>query len=431
MLDLHAPQHPKDRLEVYRFFNGVAQAGEEGLRERQTRTPLVKSFLLEHVSAQSGRLVKPVPVIFRTLSCEVVTIDEAFFAIRAQVEPAPGETPVSAVVGFVEPYNERFFAYYTAEPVKTAQKRIIRWLTRSSDLDAAWFSSQLLQSLWDRDVVGRGDQRFGKLVFKHDSIFEMPAVAEDAVEEEAATLDDVAEDPSELSADEDTDHIEIERRSARFEMCDRIGRIKVSLRKLQDEYHPLHALYALRFPSRLGHGSHDLYQHGQVTNRSGSFEDHRNFVRYLFGAYGAVLDQTESVAWSSIERTSSRSGLGLRGVPLIVRFDETLSISTFQRWVSLAFQKKNRFRLWGDPDWLGPAKVHVYGADRHLWQPINLEMTASGLTAILPQGTCGNTFHRLVTNIQRYVCPKISAWIGAKPFDELIGAADLTGYPPP
>ena len=46
-------------------------------------------------------------------------------------------------------------------------------------------------------------------------------------------------------------------------------------------YAPLYALYSLRFPSRVQKGSHDLFQHGQLTNRSDSFEDHRNTARYL------------------------------------------------------------------------------------------------------------------------------------------------------
>jgi len=69
--------------------------------------------------------------------------------------------------------------------------------------------------------------------------------------------------------------------------------------------------------------------------------------------------------------------------------------------------------------------VHVYGADRHLWQPINMEFTEGGVVAILPHGTCGNTFHRLVTNIQRYVCPKIDAWLGSRPFDSFLDKVDL------
>jgi hypothetical protein len=42
------------------------------------------------------------------------------------------------------------------------------------------------------------------------------------------------------------------------------------------------------------------------------------------------------------------------------------------------------------------------------------------VVAILPRGTCGNTFHRLVANIQQFVCPKLEAWIGSKPFKEIV-----------
>ena len=107
-------------------------------------------------------------------------------------------------------------------------------------------------------------------------------------------------------------------------------------------------------------------------------------------------------------------------MPLIVRFDEALSQTTFDNWVKKAFQKRNVFKLWGEPLRLGPTKIHVYGADRHLWQPINLEMTEKQLVAILPRGTCGNTFHRLVANIQRYISPKIDAWIGSRSFESFL-----------
>jgi hypothetical protein len=415
---LLAPQKPKDRFEVYRFFNGLSAEGKEGLDRSHSRVPLVKSFLLEHVSSQNGRTAKSPQQIFQELGTELVDVDEKFFGIRSPEKENESASPVWATIGFVEQYDERFFAYYTVEKSEEARKRVTRWITRSHDLDATWFSSQLLQALWDRDVKARGDHRFVKLVFRHDSIYEMPADAEHTFDGELEEDGDDAQGASD-------DVPELERRKARFEMGDRIGRIKKSLSNLQENYYPLYALFALRFPSQLGHGSHDLFQQGQITNRSDSFEDHRNTVRYLYRAYKAVLDQTEEVAWSHREKPPRSLALqvGTRGVPLIVRFKEELSRETFQRWVSLAFQKKNRFRLWGNPIELGPTKVQVYGADRHLWQPINLELTAGGLTAILPEGTCGNTFHRLVTNIQRYVCPKIEAWLGAKPFDSLMDAA--------
>ena len=142
-----------------------------------------------------------------------------------------------------------------------------------------------------------------------------------------------------------------------------------------------------------------------------------------YRAYKSVLEATEGVAWNDVQPPSDRAfGVNFKGVPLIVRFKEELTEGTFKRWMDLAFKKRGIFRLWGDPVWMGKTKVHVYGADRHLWQPINLEFTNKGIVAILPSGTCGNTFHRLVTNIQRFVCPKIDAWLGAKPFSALTDA---------
>jgi hypothetical protein len=409
-----APESAKDRFEVYRFFNGLAVEGKEGLDAGRTRIPLVKTFLVEHVSARSGRTPKSPAEIFRDIGVNLRQIDDTFLSVHVPDETVQGAPKPLVTTGFIEQYDERFFAYYTVEHSEDARRLVRRWITHSPDLDSAWFSSQLLQSLWDRDVSHRGDNRIVKFTFKYDSIFEMPEDAVQATDEE--------EDAEVPETDREDDKIEIERRwKARSAVSDRIGRIRAALETLQRNYSPLHALFSLRFPSRRGFGSHDLFQHGQVTNRSDSFEDHRNTVRYLYRAYKSVLEATEDAAWNKVQPPSHDKpvGLNVKGVPLIVRFKEELSPSTFQRWMSLAFQKKNQFRLWGEPIQLGPTKVHVYGADRHLWQPINLELTAKGVVAILPQGTCGNTFHRLVTNIQRYVCPNIEAWLGSKSFQSL------------
>jgi len=412
-----APQNPKDRFEVYRFFNGLSEEAKEGLDKRRTRVPLVKTFLLEHVSSRGNGHPKPPESIFRALGAGVRKIDESFMSLAFDITDRDTKKQTRAVVGFLEKYDERFFAYYTCEDSVEAKRRVRKWIL-CPDLDAAWFSSPLLQALWEADVSKRGDNRFGKLVFRHESIFEMP---EDFAVPDAIPGDsDDDEEEEELEDDVETtsDQIEIERRRARFEMGDRIGKICAVLKQLQENYNPLYALYALKFPSRSGRGSHDLYQDGQVTNRTDSFEDHRNTVRYLYRIYKSILDVTENYAWHEIAPTGLKAGL--KGVPLIVRFDEELSEATFNRWMQLAFQKRNRFKLWGNPIRLGPRKIHVYGADRHLWQPINLEITSKRLVAILPRGTCGNTFHRLVTNVQHYVCPKIEAWIGDRPFVEVV-----------
>jgi hypothetical protein len=411
------PAHPsaaRDRFEVYRFFNGLSAEGQEGLRKGYTPVPLVKTFLLEHVSSRNGVTPKAPAKIFRRLGLEIRHLDETFLELKAWEKADPA--PRLRIAGYLEQYDERFFAFHTAEKAAKAKRQVQRWIGSSPDLDFTWFSGQLLQSLWDRDVSCRGDALFSKLVFRHESVFDLP---EDLSQE--TELEEEEVDQEEGLDDERDDRPERDRRRVRSEIRDRIGPIRKALRNLQGNYPPLNALYALRLPSRIRRGGHDLYQMGQVTNRSDSFEDHRNTVRYLYRTYKSLLENTENSAWLTEERIGGQRAVRFfRGVPLIINFAEELPETTFNRWVELAFKKRNLFRLWGDPVRLGPRKVHVYGADRHLWQPIHLEMTAKRVVAILPKGTCGNTFHRLVTNVQRYVCPKIDVWLGAKPFQQVI-----------
>jgi len=409
-----APPDLRDRFDVYRFFNGLSAEAKEGLDQRHTRVPLVKTFLLEHVAHRGNGHPRPPVDIFGELGAEIRLLDKCFMGLGFHVLDPESNLQTLETTGFLEQFDERFFAYYTCEKVAEAQKRVARWI-QAPDLDYAWFSSFLLQVVWNEDVSKRGNEKFGKLVFRHESIFEMP---EDFSTSEEAPEEAEHEDSEEGDASAD-DRPEIERRKARFEMGDRIGKIRLALTSLQEHYQPLHALHALRIPSQIASGGHELHQTGQVTNRTDSFEDHRNTVRYLYRIYKSVLEFTEKSAWQEIS-SAQPLRLGAKGAPLIVKFDEPLSGATFNRWVQRAFQKRNAFKLWGEPIRLGPTKVHVYGADRHLWQPINLELTEKGMVAILPQGTCGNTFHRLVTNIQHYVCPKIQAWIGSEPFEKVV-----------
>lgn len=62
----------------------------------------------------------------------------------------------------------------------------------------------------------------------------------------------------------------------------------------------------------------------------------------------------------------------------------------------------------------------MHAVDRHLWQPLFLELTAKGCTLILPKGTCGNVVHRFVTNVQRYLDPAALAYIGNKEYKVLV-----------
>lgn len=420
---LLAPSTPEDRLDVFRFFDGAYENIVDEDKTGRPRTPFVKTFLLEHVSSKNGHTPKGPDDIFKKLGAEPKSIDQDFWEIRDSLTVSKDQSE-RIPVGYVERYDERFFAYYTVETSQDAQKRVKRWVRDSFELDHTWFSSEVLQSLWSNDVSKRGDNRFGQLAFLYEGIFELWN-DENLVAEESEESQGVEEEDSEQDIEQDwlsEDVIEPTRRKARFKMADRIGEINRALSKLQESYSPLHALYSIRIPSMEGSGGHDLFQEGRLTCRGSSFLDHRNTVRYLYRAYKSALERTEAAAWAArpdnIADSVSNQNVST-GVPLIVKFDQPLTKQTFERWIKLAFRKNNPFRLWGEPLRMGPTKVQVYGADRHLWQPINLEITEKHLIAVLPKGTCGNTFHRLVTNIQRYVSPKIDAWLGNKKFNEL------------
>jgi hypothetical protein len=277
-----------------------------------------------------------------------------------------------------------------------------------------WLSGLTFSVLWGLVTQLSRPHRFTRLVFTHESIFDIDSATSEPEEDE--------EELSEASGDDDFEEV-IERRATSFRLVDRIGVIQEKLGDLQRIYSPLYAISQLRFPSPVGRGGHDFYDNGRVTNRSESFRDHRNHLLFVVRIYEHLLKSTEEQAWYSIQESVGVPGQFRKivGSPVVVRFQEPLSSSVFDYWIKATFERKrNRFRLWGHPIRLGPTKVHVYGVDRHLWQPLFLELTARGCTAIIPNGTCGNTVHRLVTNIQRYLDPGARAFIGDKPYREMV-----------
>lgn len=102
-------------------------------------------------------------------------------------------------------------------------------------------------------------------------------------------------------------------------------------------------------------------------------------------------------------------------------FDPPLSVHVFENFVDTTFVKGNGpLRLQGNPIRVGAHKVQVYGVDLHLWQRVYLEITPSRMLVVLPAGTCGNTVHRLVTNIQRFLSPAVEVFVGDARYEDLI-----------
>ncbi len=113
-------------------------------------------------------------------------------------------------------------------------------------------------------------------------------------------------------------------------------------------------------------------------------------------------------------------------MPVVFTFGNPLSVATFQNFITTTFERgQGPFRLWGNPIVMGPGKVHVYGMDLHLWQQLYMELTPHYFLFVLPKGTCGNTVHRLMTNLQRYVDPSVRARVGDIDYEDFIVDAML------
>jgi len=395
------------REKMIRYLDGYSAERMEELDERKTKRPLVKSYMLEHIG-DSGRQRK-VTELLAEFGIESQRIDENLY--RIVDKRTNGE-----YMGFLEVLTPRYFVFYTLHLSDKADRWVKNLVLNSPELDNVWLSGLTFNVLWQRVAQISKPHRYVSILFVHESIYQIDSEIYGDENEEDKEIS--------LSLDEE-DVIEVvERRASKFKLVDKISIVQEKLSKLQDLYSPLYAISQLRFPSPVGRGGHDFYDNGKVTNRSGNFRDHRSHILYVQRIYDELMRMTEEKAWYSIHKktvTIPGQFQKLIGSPVIIKFEEPLNKETFDYWIKSTFGRlNNRFRLWGNPIILGPKKVHVYGVDKHLWKSIFIELTDKHLIAIVPKGTCGNTIHRLICNIQRYIDPAAKAYIGDVEYKSMV-----------
>lgn len=409
------------RRDYFDYLEGYAVDTVDDLLERRQSHGLVKSYMLETV--RDGAARPSVPAVLEGLGIRVSEVDQGFLTLS--------HDRFGGIAAVLELMEQRYPVLYTLLPSEEAYRWVFGLVDRSPWLDHLWLATPLLEQLWQVVQASSPPYKFTRLTFEHDAFYEVPAMqtADQGAEDESQEEDALDSEQARSEPREAESLRAVDRRSSKFTMVDRIDVIRHALPNLQDTYRPLHSITQLRIPAA-GRGGHDFYYDGRVTNRSDSFADHREWIRFVVDTYSRATKATENTLWVAAEAAGA-SGLGidLRGAPVYLRFSQALDTATFDRWISLTFgRRRNRFRLTGRIFRLGPTKVHVYGVDRHLWQPIVLELTHEHIAGFLPEGTCGNTVHRLVTNIQRYLDPDVKAWIGEEPYESLLrGAVSQSG----
>lgn len=317
------------------------------------------------------------------------------------------------VVGLLEELDDRHPVFYTKMAVEHSDRWVRQRVDASPWLDRLWLSSPILFELWREVKATTPPQRYARLGFEHEARYEPSDDPEVVAENDG---DD---------ADYETPSAFAERRRSVVTLTERLSVLDDKLQPLIESYDPLRSLVHLQMPAA-GRGGHRLNYDGRATNRSDSFADHRATVRRILALYRSITEHAEDRLW--VDTTDAgEGGFKISGSPLLIEFGEPLSEPLFNRFVELALERRtSRFRIGGFVTRRGPTKVHVVAIDRHLWQPFLLEATSRHLLAVLPHGTCGNTVHRLVANVQRELAPTARAWLGSESYDTAVADAART-----
>ena len=384
----------------------IPEIGEsEGGRSKRTR---IKTYMLE--TARYGHTIPALDSLFPG-DVYLHRLDDTLYRVE-------DVTLEGRVVGLIEALDDRHPVLYTTLPVAESNKWVGRAVDRNPWLDRLWLSSPILFELWQYVQRSTPTHRYVRLGFEHEAWYETPTDL-DTTDEDM----DGHEDTS--GENEDSPVGWVERRRSTVTLTERLALLNTKLQPLMDLYDPLHSLVQLQIPGG-ERGGHRFYHDGRATNWSDSFTEHRATVHLVVRLYRNVTTHAEDRLWVDTTQVGE-DGFSLTGAPVTIRFSEQLSEATFNRFVDLALRRRtSRFRIGGYVTRRGPTKVHLAGIDRHLWQPFLLEATSHHLLGVLPRGTCGNTIHRLVTNVQRYLDPKVDVWLGSERYEVAVAESMAT-----
>lgn len=401
----------RTRDDAFRHLSHYSQARSAELDQSVLKHPLVKTYMLETVG--EGRELPPVESLLKPYA-DLLQVDDDFYIVRDRLRD---------VKGFLETADRRFLFFYTDAESRIADGAVRHWTTDCASLDKVWLSGVFLEAMWEAIVKLFSRHRRGKIRFDHKSIFDYPS------EMISTSADDINEREALRNGTrggESEDEF-AEQRQSSLVVVEQLGQLEDVLPHLQASYNPFYSISSLRYPASGAKGGHDFYYSGKATNRSDDFYDHRMRTHDVVRTYKQVTLEIERNAVSQTERTKLPFGgesLTMKGAPVYVEFHDRLSPEVFHCFVDKTFEKaQGPFRLSGNPIWLGASKAHIYAIDLHLWQELYVEVTPEHMLIILPEGTCGNTVHRVVTNVQRYLAPHVTVYVGEDKYEDLIGAA--------
>lgn len=391
-----------DRDTAFRRLNEYCHMSYVQIGARRLERPILKTYVLE-----TARLNQDSASEFGPLG-RLVYLDDGLAEISDDKGP----------IAYLENLR-RFQILYTLLPTTDIEPDLTRLVRASYLLDTLWLAGEVFGVLFNNLSRSSNPWRFVRAVMGHTPIFEDYRDRVSGLEPGMETGVEGGPFGEELE----------ESPVSRLQASNRLERIRPLVDLLRTETKEFRNISMLRVPALSAAGGHEFYFNGKVTNRSSDFFDHRSVVATIVRMYERMTERVEDRVWLGVTQEGNGEHL-LGGCPVVLRFEDKLNLSTFGRFLDVTFEKgQGPFRLWGNLLDRGRNCYHFYGLDLHLMNEIFLELTPSRFLAFLPDGTCGNTVHRLVTNIQRFLAPSVTVFVGDERYSDIAEEA-FSGFEP-
>lgn len=387
----------KTKIDLFEFFNKYTVERKDELNERRVNLPLLKSYILETFA---GGTDETIIQEIKGNGLQIETMEGNCYEIRDyenKKEP----------LGWLEPFSERYFAIYTIRKASSVDRIIENIIRESVKLDSLWLSDFIYRYFFNHIKNIFANYRFIKIKFEFDASLKWNLMDELIKEVEHPEIYDDNRENKTTSMDFTNTIEEVEQFLPELRKISPITTAK--------------SISMLRYPGDKG-GGHDFYYNGKVTNRSNSFIEHHHNINFMISIYSSLTRDIEEIVWVRQEKFNFKSsGSYLKGSPVVIEFEKPLDKVMFKNFVIRTFERGyGPFRLWGEPMYFSENKVHVYGLDLHLWQEVFLELTPEVFVMILPEGVCGNTVNRMITNIQHYLDPDFKVYIGEESYEDMV-----------
>ncbi len=401
----------RSRDELFDVFDNYAyeRKAEVDRYDMGPNTGMLKSYVLE--TSDRGHAVDVEKVLGATQwRAERVGREDLYYVGGPQ-----------GVVGYAEPLGSRYIVLHSYGKTDPTDRAVRRAVMDSPDLDFLWLAGETFMLLWRQYILPKAPSSFVSIKCEQRNSFESHRAQDIWYDEEQEQADATPE------GDGDDEAGGADRRATSSAFTERALRLEQILSQFQEIYPAFRAVKMLRFPGE-ERGGYDVWSWGKMTHRAPNFREGRSRLVEIARLYESVTTAIEEAIWLNLETVDLPDGPSLRigGAPVIFEFGSPLPDQTFRNLVSTTFEQgRGPLRLWGNPISLGERKVHVYGLDLHLWQRLYMELTPQRFLFLLPRGTCGNTVHRLMTNIQRFVDPAVTMTIGDTAYADLFENALL------